>query len=127
MKINLLLRTLVTASVLVALFAITGMGQMVPIVGGYSSIATDHPYVEAAVEFSIATKNKEKGVRYELIEILTAQSQPVAGTNYKVCIEANVSKDEDAEPVPRHFLVVVYKDLKLKLRLTSWLEKECSK
>ncbi len=121
----------VAASVLVILFAVTGLAQTerktIPILGGYHLTDADRPEVIEAAEFAIGTENQKKGVSFELIKILTAESQSVQGTKYRVCIEANVLNSEDEEPETKQFLVVVYSTLKNKLSLTSWLEIKCSK
>jgi hypothetical protein len=131
MKHKLQFKALAAAFLMVVLFAIAGSAQTdrvpIPMLGGYSSTNTDNPDVVEAAEFAILTKNKTKGARFELIEILTAQSQAVAGTNYKLCIEANVTNNKDDEADTKQFLVVVFSDLKNKLSLTSWLERKCSK
>jgi hypothetical protein len=89
-------------------------GSAIP--GGYSTIASDNSEVTAAAEFAVAEESK-KGTKLELKSITSAESQVVAGTNYKLNIVVDEGGTEKAVEV------VVYQDLQQVLSVTSWTTK----
>lgn len=85
-------------------------------VGGYSAISSDSAEVKAAAEFAVAEESK-KGTKIELKSITSAESQVVAGTNYKLNI---VVEEGDTEKTVE---VVIYQDLPQVMSVTSWTSK----
>ena len=78
-----------------------------PLVGGYSEAAVSETNVAAAVAFAITAEEKtlrEKGdeapARLELVAILHAQQQVVAGMNYRLTLKVKQNgRDREAEAV----------------------------
>ena len=81
--------------------------------GGYSSAEID-PEVRTVAEFAVKTQGKSTGRPLQLIKILKAERQVVAGLNYRLEIEvAAGSKHLKAR-------AVVWKKLDGSLMLTTW-------
>ncbi len=81
--------------------------------GGYSSAEIDSE-VRTVAEFAVKTQGKSTGRPLQLIKILKAERQVVAGLNFRLEIEvADGSKHLKAR-------VVVWKKLDGSLALTSW-------
>ena len=86
------------------------------VVGGYSKAAVDEPKVTAAAEFAV-TEESKKGTKISLKSISSAETQVVAGTNYKLVIVINADGAEKTAEV------VVYEDLQQSMSVTSWTTK----
>ena len=89
--------------------------------GGYKSVATDNPRVVAAAEFAVS-KRAEKHTEQEgltLDSIDKAETQVVAGTNFRLCL--TVKLEDETQQVQ----VVVFQNLKQVYSLTSWTVKDC--
>jgi len=81
--------------------------------GGYSSAEID-PEVRKVAEFAVKAQAKGTGKSLQLVKILKAEHQVVAGLNYRLEIEvADGSKHLKAR-------AVVWKKLGGSLSLTSW-------
>lgn len=89
--------------------------------GGYKEKAKDAPDVEAAANYAVETAGQKQQATYALVSIEHAESQVVAGINYRLCLK--VTTDPDNEP--KEFRAVVYMNLKREYSLTTWEEKEC--
>jgi hypothetical protein len=88
----------------------------IPLVGGYSRIAVDDARVLKAAEFAVREK-KAVSPKLELAAILDAQSQVVAGMNFKLLLKlADDGLEKKAE-------AVVYQKLDGGLSLSSWVWK----
>ena len=85
-------------------------------VGGYSKAKVDDVKVTAAAEFAV-TEESKKGTKISLKSISSAETQVVAGTNYKLVM---VIDEAGAEKTVE---VVVYEDLQQTMSVTSWLAK----
>jgi hypothetical protein len=83
------------------------------LVGGYSKTTVDEARLIAAAEFAVAEESK-KGTKFNLKSITAAETQVVAGTNYKLRILVD---DKGTEKTVE---VVVYEDLQQTRTLTSW-------
>ena len=86
------------------------------VVGGYSKAKVDDVKVTAAAEFAV-TEESKKGTKISLKSISSAETQVVAGTNYKLVM---VIDEAGAEKTVE---VVVYEDLQQTMSVTSWLAK----
>ena len=86
------------------------------VAGGYSKAAVDEPKVTAAAEFAV-TEESKKGAKISLKSISSAETQVVAGTNYKLVIVINADGAEKTAEV------VVYEDLQQSMSVTSWMTK----
>jgi cell division septation protein DedD len=62
---------------------VVGVAQRV---GGYKEIAKDSPEVEAAAEFAVKEQGRKQEMTYKLVAIEHAESQTVAGINYRLCL-----------------------------------------
>ena len=85
-------------------------------VGGYSKASVDDANVMAAAEFAVAEESK-KGTKFGLKSIYSAETQVVAGTNYKLVM---IVDEGDTEKTVE---VVVYEDLRKSLSVASWTVK----
>ncbi len=86
------------------------------VAGGYSKAAVDDPKVTAAAEFAV-TEEAKKGTKISLKSISSAETQVVAGTNYKLVIVVDEGGTEKTVEV------VVYEDLQSSMSVTSWMTK----
>lgn len=108
-------------------YAIVGLGQGRPIVGGYKEVAADDPEVQAAAEFAVTEQGRKQNATIKLTSVEHAERQVVAGTNYRLCIKVEINDaGEDVEVVNQDIKVVVYRDLKKAYSLKSWEEADCS-
>jgi hypothetical protein len=83
------------------------------LVGGYSKVNVDDAQVIAAADFAVEAESK-KGTKFILKSITAAESQVVAGRNYKLRILVDDNGTEKTVEV------VVYEDLQQTRTLTSW-------
>jgi Cystatin domain len=88
--------------------------------GGYKEADKGEAGVVAAAEYAIKAQSEKTGYKYELSEVVKAERQVVAGTNYRLCMQVSADGDEA-------FFVqaVVYLDLKKNYKLTSWADSDC--
>ena len=93
-------------------------GQM--IVGGYSAASTGAPEVIAIAKAAVKMKNGDLQTnKVKLLSIIDAQSQVVAGQNFRLCLDVKQAKHK------MRVRAVVYRDLSGKLELTEWTPKGC--
>ena len=90
--------------------------------GGYKEISSDDAEVVAAANFAISEQGRKQEASFTLVSIERAESQVVAGINYRLCLK--VSTDDEGEP--KDVKVVVYRNLRKEYSLTSWEEESCS-
>jgi ABC-type Na+ efflux pump permease subunit len=95
--------------------------QEKPIVGRYAETSNTDPEAGAAAQFAIKTQGRKKHARISLVAIKRAEVQVVAGFNYRLCMRVKVKGKT------RDVTVVVYKTLKQKYSLTSWVADGCKK
>lgn len=90
--------------------------------GGYKSVATDDARVVAAAEFAVSkreeTHTEQEGLTLDSID--KAETQVVAGTNFRLCL--TVKLEDETQQVQ----VVVFQNLKQVYSLTSWTVKDCA-
>jgi Aspartic acid proteinase inhibitor len=113
MKNKLQIRHILVALALGMLLTAAASAQRV--VGGYKSISADDKDAVAAAKFAAGEKE------VELVSVVTAERQVVAGTNFKLCLEVN---DDSGT---KNFMAVVYHNLQNEYKLTSWDEQKCGK
>jgi hypothetical protein len=105
--------------------AVSGAAQVKPRVGGYKVISKTSTEARAAAEFAVEAQNENDNTSYRLESIEKAESQTVAGTNYRFCLQV-ILEDEDTEEEIREFYqVVVFRSLKKEFSLKSWSESDC--
>lgn len=88
--------------------------------GGYKEAATDDAEVVAAADFAVGEEGRKEETSITLVAIEHAESQVVAGINYRLCLKVATGDDETKE-----VKVVVYKNLRREYSLTSWTEESC--
>lgn len=91
-----------------------------PRTGGYREVAKTDAGAVAAAGFAITAQSAKTGYTFELLDLVKAERQVVAGSNYKLCMQVRADGDEA-------FFVeaVVYVDLKNNRKLTSWADSDC--
>src|SRR4051812_46608012 len=108
-----------STAIIVLAFASVAFSQ---VAGGYSSVPVTDPSVVAAAKFAVDAKETEKKIDIGLDAIVTAEQQVVAGMNYRLCLSLTLPPRDEGDDFKRSFKVVVYRDLKSKFSLTSWVE-----
>jgi hypothetical protein len=98
-----------------------GWAQTRPILGGYKVVATDNPEVVAAAEFAVGEQGEKQESTISLVSIERAESQVVAGINYRLCLKVSTESEEE----PQDVKVVVHRNLQKQYSLTSWEEESC--
>lgn len=88
-------------------------------VGGYKEIASDDSEVVAAANFAVQEQGRKEEIEVTLVSIEHAESQVVAGINYRLCLKVEM------EGETQEIKVVVYKNLKREYSLTSWTAESC--
>ncbi len=87
--------------------------------GGYSEASVENQDIVKAAKIAVAVESKKSRKRLTLLSVLHAQSQVVAGVNYKICLRVRGrGRTKTAE-------AVVYRNLQQAYSLTSWEWKTC--
>ncbi len=94
-------------------------------VGGYKEISKTAAAARSAAIFAVGAEAQKNNATIELNSVLQAESQVVAGMNYRLCLKVTTSGAKDEADVIITVRVVVYRDLKGKYSLTSWKEEAC--
>lgn len=93
--------------------------------GGYREIDKADEGAVAAAEFAVKQESEKKEITYKLVEIEHAESQVVAGINYRLCLKIGYHKQDDDVDTTEFVRVVVYRNLQNQYSLTSWTEENC--
>ena len=93
--------------------------------GGYREIDKTDEGAVAAAEFAVKDQSEKKEITYKLVEIEHAESQVVAGINYRLCLKIGYHKADDDVDATEFVRVVVYRSLQNQYSLTSWTEENC--
>ena len=104
----------VLSAALVFLFAGAAAAQGVPVAGGYGERPTSDPGVAAAAAFAVRERGRRTGRRVSLVEIKRAETQVVAGLNYRLLLGVREGREG------RVVTAVVYQNLRRRLSLKSW-------
>ena len=123
MKNSIRAKSLLFSMVLLLVIAGAASAQKV---GGYKAISKSDTGARAAAEFAVDSQAERKNLTISLVAIEKAESQVVAGTNYRLCLKVTTSGAEDEADVTITVKVIVYRDLKSKSSLTSWMEEDCA-
>ena len=94
--------------------------------GGYREIDKGDEGATAAAEFAVKAQSENKEMTYKLVSIEHAESQTVAGLNYRLCLKVGYHKQDDDVDTTELVRVVVYRNLQNQYSLTSWTEEKCS-
>ncbi|HEX8709605.1 MAG TPA: cystatin domain-containing protein [Pyrinomonadaceae bacterium] len=122
------LLALISSVVLSAAFGcvIAAMAQQrPPIVGGYKEASPKSADVIAAARFAVGERARKRETKIKLISVEHAESQVVAGINYRLCLKVEVAGEEDEADVIQEVKVVVFRSLKKQYSLKSWEEEAC--
>ena len=92
----------------------TSLAQDAPIAGGYGERRVDDPSVTAAAAFAVRERGRQTRRRVTLLSIVSAESQVVAGMNYRMVLHVREGG------VDTYMTVVVFQNLRGKFSLVSW-------
>ena len=109
----------------IALLALTGVMVSAQRTGGYREIDKADEGAEAAAEFAVKAESEKKEMTYKLVSVQHAESQTVAGINYRLCLKIGYHKQNDDVDTTEFVRVVVYRNLQNQYSLTSWTEENC--
>jgi hypothetical protein len=93
--------------------------------GGYREIDKADEGAVAAAEVAVKQESEKKEIAYKLVEIEHAETQVVAGINYRLCLKIGYHKADDDVDTTEFVRVVVYRNLQNQYSLTSWTEENC--
>jgi len=93
--------------------------------GGYREIDKADEGAAAAAEFAVKAESEKKEMTYKLVSIEHAESQTVAGINYRLCLKVCYHKQDDDVDATEFVRVVVYRSLQNQYSLTSWTQEDC--
>lgn len=88
--------------------------QDMPVAGGYGERSASDPGVAAAAAFAVRERGRRIGRRVTLLQIKRAETQVVAGLNYRLLLAVREGRGA------RDVTAVVYQNLRQKLSLESW-------
>jgi len=94
--------------------------------GAYKTISKNDAGALAAAEYAVDAQAERKGLNIELISVEKAESQSVAGTNYRLCLKITTSGADDEADVTITVKIIVNRNLKGEYSLTSWMEEDCA-
>ena len=105
--------------------AVSAFGQIKT--GGYKTVSVNDAGVKEAANFAVETKAAELTQEITLEGISKAETQVVAGTNYRLCLQISApSENEDEDAVTVYIKTVIFKSLKGEFKITSWDEADCA-
>jgi len=93
--------------------------------GVYREIDKADEGAAAAAEFAVKAESEKKEMTYKLVSIEHAESQTVAGINYRLCLKVGYHKQDDDVDATEFVRVVVYRSLQNQYSLTSWTQEDC--
>ncbi len=111
-KLPMILMSVAINAVMGCMFGLPA--QQPPVVGGYREASRAEPDVVSAAKYAIKKEKRKKGVGLSLISIERAETQVVAGINYKLCLRVKI-KDKI-----QSVTTVVYRNLPQEYSLPSW-------
>jgi hypothetical protein len=121
MKRNLtIIAVLSFASLLFSLAAVSAQRT-----GGYREIDKADEGAATAAEFAVKAESEKKEMTYKLVSVEHAETQTVAGINYRLCLKVGYHKQDDDVDTTEFVRVVVYRNLQNQYSLTSWTEENC--
>ena len=109
----------------VALFVFTWCIVSAQRTGGYREIDKADEGAATAAEFAVKAESEKKEMTYKLVSIEHAETQTVAGINYRICLKVGYHKADDEAETTESVRVVVFRSLQNQYSLTSWTEENC--
>jgi hypothetical protein len=103
--------------------ALGGVATRAQRLGGYRVIDKADEGAATAAEFAVKAESEKKEIAYKLISVEHAETQTVAGINYRLCLKVGHKQDDD--DATEFVRVVVYRSLQNQYSLTSWTEEDC--
>ena len=94
--------------------------------GGYKAIAVDDDGVKTAANFAVEKKSEEQEVTISLESIEKAESQTVAGINYRLCLKVSSTNADGEKSESISIQVVVFRNLQNEYSLKSWVDEDCA-
>ena len=93
--------------------------------GGYVKASVNDAKVKAAANYAITVKAKEMKETLRLQSIKRAETQVVAGMNYRVCMVIYVpSKQAQTDGVTLYIDATIYQNLQGQYKITAWDDSE---
>ena len=123
MKRSLTLIAILSVAVLVFTWAIVSAQRT----GGYREIDKADEGAATAAEFAVKAESEKKEITYKLVSVEHAETQTVAGINYRLCLKVSYHKADDDAETTESVHVVVFRSLQKQYSLTSWTEENCGK
>jgi len=121
MKRSLTLIAILSVALLVFTWSIVSAQRT----GGYREIDKADEGAATAAEFAVKAESEKKEMTYKLVSIEQAETQTVAGINYRLCLKVGYHKADDEAETTESVRVVVYRNLQNQYSLTSWTEENC--
>jgi len=109
----------------VALFVFTWCIVSAQRTGGYREIDKADEGAATAAEFAVKAESEKKEMTYKLVSIEHAETQTVAGINYRIWLKVGYHKADDEAETTESVRVVVFRSLQNQYSLTSWTEENC--
>ncbi len=122
MKNGLRFNFVIVALAFVFCTASAGFAQRL---GGYKEIPKSDAGAAAAAAFAVSAQAEKNTATISLVSVQKAESQVVAGRNYRLCLKVTTSGEKNTADVTITVQVVVYQNLKQEYTLTSWKEDDC--
>ncbi len=87
----------------------------------YKPISKDDATVIAAGNFALAEARKKDSTLLKLNAIQESERQLlIKGTNYRLCVEINVSRKTDDDPEHKYFQTILFYDSQNHFKVTYW-------
>lgn len=115
-------KILMSAAMFFAFLLILSGSASAQKVGGYKSASVEDERVVAAANFAVENRieNNMEEEGMEIDSINKAETQVVAGMNFRLCLTVRLGEDY------QQIEALIYQDLKGKYALKSWTEKDCA-
>jgi len=106
--------------------AAAGFAQAEPIMtGAYAKAEISDSNIVTAANFAVRKQGRTTRSNIRLVAVKSAETQIVAGMNYRLCIEVSVKK-KGRKTAAQFVQAVVYRSLKDVFSLTSWTPEACT-
>ena len=125
MKKNLRITIMLAALGVIFFCAATSFAQNGQMTGNYRPVPVTDAQVVAAAKYAVKQIAKKESSVVKLVSVKQAESQVVAGTNYRLCLEITIRQKGKKEKVTKNIQAVVFRNLKQKFELTSWEQAVC--
>src|SRR5436190_18069122 len=77
--------------------------------GGYREIDKADENAAAAAEFAVKDQSEKKELTYKLVSVEKAETQTVAGINYRLCLKISYQKQGEDSETNEFVQVVVFR------------------